>query len=68
MILQATTWNAVRRSRRASKKGETPCPVMPDKRKILCQDRGPHTKRNFKYGKELCLLVGGSAKARHEER
>src|SRR6266403_6247806 len=38
MILQASTWNAVRRSRRASKKGETPCPVMPDKRKILCQD------------------------------
>jgi multidrug resistance efflux pump len=30
--------------------------------------RGPHTKRNFKYGKELCLLVGGSARARHEER
>jgi hypothetical protein len=29
---------------------------------------GPHTKRNFKYGKELCLLVGGSARARHEER
>jgi hypothetical protein len=26
------------------------------------------TKRNFKYGKELCLLVGGSAMARHEER
>jgi DNA-binding response OmpR family regulator len=25
--------------------------------------RGPHTKRNFKYGKELCLLVGGSARA-----
>ncbi len=29
---------------------------------------GPHTKRNFKDGKELCLLVGGSARARHEER
>jgi hypothetical protein len=28
---------------------------------------GPHTKRNSKYGKELCLLVGGSARARHEE-
>ncbi len=25
--------------------------------------RGPHTKRNFNYGKELCLLVGGSVRA-----
>jgi hypothetical protein len=31
-------------------------------------DRGRLTKRNFKYAKELCLLVGGSARARHEER
>jgi hypothetical protein len=30
MIFQARTWNAVTSSRRASKKGETPCPVMPD--------------------------------------
>jgi outer membrane receptor for ferric coprogen and ferric-rhodotorulic acid len=29
---------------------------------------GQHTKRNFRYGKELCLLVGGRATARHEER
>jgi hypothetical protein len=29
---------------------------------------GPHTKRKFTYAKELCLLVGGSARARHEER
>jgi hypothetical protein len=29
---------------------------------------GRLTKRNFKYAKELCLLVGGSARARHEER
>ena len=27
----------------------------------------PHTKRKFKYGKELCPLVERSAKARHEE-
>jgi hypothetical protein len=27
-----------------------------------------HTKRNFKYGKEFGLLVGGSARACHEER
>jgi hypothetical protein len=29
---------------------------------------GRHKKRNFRYGKELCLLVGGRATARHEER
>jgi hypothetical protein len=27
-----------------------------------------HETEKIKYGKELCLLVGGSAKARHEER
>jgi multidrug efflux pump subunit AcrB len=32
------------------------------------QSRRPHTKRNFEYGKKLCLLVGGSARAHHEER
>jgi hypothetical protein len=29
---------------------------------------GRLTKGEIKYGKERCLLVGGSAKARHEER
>jgi len=34
----------------------------------VCAYWGPHTKRKIKYGKELCLLAGGGAKARHEER